>query len=112
VDESLVAIALVIKKGILFSLDFFLTGFVPGEVGLSILEFTFKEGSIVLGVLENLKVHVNHLGESGDGSASNFLICGVLNISNLLGFDVAFLQVIEESENSINSVVGFGADLK
>lgn len=49
-NEKLVAVALVVQKNLTLSSDFVLTGFVPGQVVLGVLQVFFELNSVLLGL--------------------------------------------------------------
>jgi hypothetical protein len=89
-----------------------LTSFVPSKVHLGVSELTFKESAVGLGVIEDLLVKAHDLSELAHGGHSDFLISLVLDVSNLLGFNVGLLKVVQQVENSVNSITCFGANLQ
>jgi len=51
------------------------------------------------------------LGELADGGLTDFLISAVLLVCSVLGLFVGFLQVIQELEDAIDSIMSLGSGL-
>jgi hypothetical protein len=111
-NEELVAEALVIEEGFDFSVDFVLSEFVPGDVVLGGNEFLFESDSVLLGGDEQLLVKVLDFSEFGDGGSSNHFVSFVLSVSSELGIEVGLLEVLQQVEDSVNSVASLSSGLK
>jgi hypothetical protein len=111
-NEKLVAVALVVLKNLDLSVDFILSEFVPGDVILGSNKLLLEPNSVLLRSDEKLLVQVLDLGELGDSGCSDQFVSLVLSVSCELGIEVGLLKVLEEIEDGIDGITGFGSSLQ
>jgi hypothetical protein len=94
-NEELVAVALVVKKNLNFSIDFVLSKFVPSNVVLGGNKFLFESNSVLLRCNEEFLVKILNFGEFGDSSSSNQFVSFILSVSGELGIEVGLLKILQ-----------------
>lgn len=110
--KELVRVTLVIFKSFNLTLNFVSSKIVPSDVVLGIGKFLFKSNLIILGLNEELLVHFHDFGEFGNGCSTNLFISVILGIRSLLSINVGLFKVVQEIEDSVNSIISLGTCLE
>jgi len=110
--KRLVAVALVVKKTLDFSVNLVLSEFVPGNVVLGGNKFRLESNSVLLRCDEEFLVQVLDLSEFGNSGGSNQFVSLVLSVRGELCIEIGLLQILKQVKDSVNGITSLGPSLQ